>query len=264
MRTIKFLTGLVISLFTITAVAQSPDVDVFRSNQPLEPEVYGNGALYHIIQGDNLLRRGKFEESILEYGNALVVDPYFAEGYIKRALAKFRLGWMNEAQKDYQKASKINPYAADLYGYSGNTGRLRLLAFDTARLTADRMDEGTGSGRSPEYRALLSQIIDLKTKGAVLSALNVVNDLIEPGRTSDPRLFKLRGNLHLLLDNFTQAIEDYDRAIRMDGTFEEAYFNRGLANLLSNNRPDACYDMETSVRLGYRKGVEKMQYFCGL
>ena len=78
----------------------------------------------------------------------------------------------------------------------------------------------------------------------------------------DATLYKLRGNLYILLDDFQRAIKDYNYAITLKGDFKEAYFNRGIANILANNRADGCWDMERSVELGYEKGAEKIKYLC--
>jgi tetratricopeptide (TPR) repeat protein len=247
------------------AWAQASPVDVFQSTQPVVPESYGNGVIRHIIEADNLLRLGRFEEALIAYDNALIIDPYFAEGYIKRAVAKFRLGRTNEAERDYRQGLKINPYAGDLHGYKGATGRLRILAFDYQQPAENPEVEIDQPQRlaAADYQLLINQVMKLKNSGSVPAALQAVNQTIDQSRLKDPRLFKLRGNLYVLLNEFRKAIEDYDYAITLDNSYEEAYFNRGLANLLTNNRPDACSDMEKSVRLGYEEGAEKMMYFCG-
>lgn len=247
------------------AWAQASPVDVFQSTQPIVPEYYGNGVIRHIIEADNLLRLGRFEEALIAYDNALIVDPYFAEGYIKRAVAKFRLGRTNEAERDYRQGLKINPYAGDLHGYKGASGRIRILAFDDQQ-PADNPEMDTDRPQwlgAADYQLLIRQVMELKNNGSIPAALQAVNRTIDRSGLKDPRLFKLRGNLYMLLNEFRKAIEDYDYAITLDNSYEEAYFNRGLANLLTNNRPDACSDMEKSIQLGYEEGVEKMKYFCG-
>lgn len=246
-------------------LAQSSPVDVFQSVEPVTPKYYANGLIAHLVEADNLLRRGRFEEAIIAYDNALVIDPYFAEGYIKRAVAKFRLGRKNEAEQDYRLALRYNPYAADLHGYKGSFSRIRILAFDRDDMLAIPEEE---KGVHPlygdaEYQLLLNRVIELKTSGSIPAALHAVNQAIALNRDLDARLFKLRGNLYILLNDFRKAIADYDHAITLDGAYEQAYFNRGLANLLVNNRPDACSDMEKSIQLGYREGTDKMKYFCG-
>lgn len=265
MRKYVLISGIFSWLLAVGVQAQSSPIDVFQSTQPIVPEYYGNGVMRYIIEADNLLRLGRFEEAIIAYDNALVIDPYFAEGYIKRAVAKFRLGRTNEAERDYRQGLKINPYAGDLHGYKGTSGRLRIMAFDYHQAPESVEEEADFPQRpaNADYHLLVRRVVELKNSGSVPAALQAVNQAIERSPVKDPRLFKMRGNLYVLLNEFRKAIEDYDFAITLDNTYEEAYFNRGLANLLTNNRPDACVDMEKSIQLGYEEGVDKMKYFCG-
>lgn len=269
MRKYVFIFAAVLWIAPASTFAQgsSSPVDVVQSIQPITPEYYGNGVVKYLIEADNLLRRGRFEEAIIAYDNALVLDPYFAEAYIKRATAKFRLGRTNEAHRDYRQALRLNPYAADLHGYKGSFSRVRVMAFDqiTEDNDLDEAIENTPSDwlQDQDYHLLLEQVTKLKNSGSIPAALHAVTQAIDRNNDQDPRLFKLRGNLYVLLDDFRRAILDYDHAILLDNGYEEAYFNRGLANLLTNNRPDACSDLEKSIQLGYQAGRDKLMYFCG-
>jgi len=75
-------------------------------------------------------------------------------------------------------------------------------------------------------------------------------------------LYKLRGNIYMLINNYGKAIEDYNKAIELDNNFAEAYFNRAMAHILQSNRADACYDLQKSTELGYVRASEKIKYFC--
>ena len=263
--------------FILSGWAQSNPIDVFQSTTPNTPEFYGNGALHFLVEGDNLMLRGSFEPAILAYDNAIVLEPYFAEAYIKRAMAKMRLGRRTAAKNDYQKALKLNPYAADLHGFNGNLHRRAILAYEEGkpdgRTGWDYINEFYNQpfGQKEEadddeytaYLELLAQAIDLKLKGELLEAKLMLDDALAAGGDQDPFVLKWRGNIYLLLGEYFPAIDDYTKAIQLDGTYSEAYFNRGVAFLLANNRSDACTNLEESVRLGYEEGEERMQYFCG-
>ena len=90
-----------------------------------------------------------------------------------------------------------------------------------------------------------------------------VQDAIETleGRR-DPIRYKYRGNLYLLLGRYREAIEDYSTAIRLDPGYLEAWYNRGIARILTGNRPDACFDFDRAANMGYERSLEKSGYFC--
>lgn len=432
MRKLRFQDIFILICFTFAAAglsAQQPQLGAFQSRVSDNPVIAGEGITRHLIMGDNLMAQGKFENAILSFDNAVAQNPYFAEAYIKRAIAKYRLGRLAEAQQDYTFATRINPYVADMYGYGNNLRKLKVLAFEpyelagrlslerrmeyywellepafgdeagndtTARLTAlsalieqlpaspdyylqraliflsrgehDRaaddlnmvlamepgnalahdllglayleadapglaekafeqaieMDPALATAaynlgvirqqqmRYQEALALFDRAIELdpglemayfnralahkamgeaeaalrdyghllgqdgqaeakvwlnrgitrKMSGDIMGALADIEQAMRLAPDDNAVLYKLRGNIFLLLGNYLAAEEDYTRAIGLDPGFAEAYYNRGIARILGYNRPDACLDFRESAELGYGRGEEQLQYLC--
>lgn len=236
------------------AVAQQPQLGMFQSRVSDNPILAGDGIMRHLILGDNLMAQGRTENAILAYDNAIAQNPYFAEAYIKRAIAKYRLGRMTEAQEDYRFATRINPTVGDLYGFGNSLRKLKVLAFEPYDLIGQEAEE-----RENEW---LRRGINRKLEGDILGALADFETAMAEEAAPDPGLYKLRGNTFLLLGNYLAAEMDYTTAIRLQPDFAEAYYNRGIARILSYNRPDACDDFEQSARMGYSRGLEQMQYLC--
>lgn len=110
--------------------AQQRSAEIFQGNIINSQKEYGNGILGHLVRGDNLMRQGNFEQAMLSYDQAIGQNPDFAEAYIKRAMARYRLGWTERAQQDFEYAARLNPYIADLYGYGGHLRKLNVIAFE--------------------------------------------------------------------------------------------------------------------------------------
>jgi tetratricopeptide (TPR) repeat protein len=53
-------------------------------------------------------------------------------------------------------------------------------------------------------------------------------------------------------------IEDYNRALRLDPDFADAYLNRGLARLRLGNRREALVDFRKAAALFAQRGDEVM------
>lgn len=234
--------------------AQQPQLGMFQSRVSDNPIIAAEGIMRHLILGDNLMAQGRTENAILAYDNAVAQNPYFAEAYIKRAIAKYRLGRITEAKEDYRFATRINPHVGDLYGFGNNLRKLKVLAFEPYELIGNDGEEGINEW--------LSRGITRKMSGDIIGALadfeTAMAEETEPG----PSLYKLRGNAFLLLGNYLAAEMDYTTAIELQPDFAEAYYNRGIARILGYNRPDACDDFEQSARMGYSRGLEQMQYLC--
>ncbi|MEM9887537.1 MAG: tetratricopeptide repeat protein [Bacteroidota bacterium] len=401
---------IIITLFLLSLcgqlVAQSNSLGYSTTTTIANPQQYGNNNLYYLIKADNLMTRGEFERAIIEYDNAVEFDPFFAEAYVKRAIAKYRTGRTTEAEMDFKQANALNPYATDLYGDRSGVAKLRVLAFEPYQwLTTISLEEriyfyeqyfeekliplevkravslirvelyaaaldlleayietnrvhlavaydliGLIHGQEDRLieayqahekavalddefalgyyslswvekeqgnynqaiqhldraieiapnlyqayfqRAMLYrltgqydlaledyQMLSQRTTGAELDirfhqamtkkmsgnaadALRDIDRLIRDSQEENALLYKLRGNVYMLLGRYQYAVNDYTKAILLNNEFAEAYFNRGVARLMLYNRPDACYDLEQGVALGYEAGEKRFQLFCG-
>lgn len=110
----------------VSALAQN--LDLVQTNGVNSVQRFGEDIAALLIQADNLMRRGAFEEAIIQYDQAAAQNPMLADVFMRRAIAKFRLGRTREAQMDYQRATLLNPYIGDLYGYGNAQRALRVMA----------------------------------------------------------------------------------------------------------------------------------------
>lgn len=229
----RFL-GILILFSTIAADAQ-----ILRGAGPVETRRYGSAINEQIVRGDRHMARGEFEQALIAYDLAIMQDPNFAESYMKRALAKLRLGDSRSAQQDRDMAIRLNPYVADFYGYGDPMRKTTVLAFNEDLTSQLRADGNI-----------------FQTIGELEAALQT------PEGRRDAGLYKYRGNLFVLIGRYREAVEDFSTAIRLNPEYAEAWYNRAIARILEGNRPDACYDFERAAALGYGRGEEKSGYFC--
>jgi len=282
--------------------AQAPNIDLFRSNPPIEIKQYGEDVMRHLIRGDNQMILGNFNEALLAYDNAIVQSPYWAEAFLKRAIAKERMGMRSEANEDYQRALRLNPYVADLYGYPSQQRRRSMLNFPVERylLTANEETEAAlakAATASALQVSRLNHAANLVLSDRIPEAISIYNNLLqfqhdlvpalyrsrsiayflngdleraradverwyESSRDNPEFYFLLMGNIYFLYGEFDNAIDYFSEVIRINADHETAYYHRGLALLLFYNRADACYDLERSAALGLDRGAIKQQYFC--
>lgn len=122
----RFLLLLLVLLLQVPAPAQT--LDLVQTNGVNNIERYGEDIAARLIKADNLMRRGEFEQAIVQYDQAAAQNPMLADIYMRRAIAKFRIGRSREAQIDYQRATLLNPYIGDLYGYGNAQRALQVMA----------------------------------------------------------------------------------------------------------------------------------------
>ena len=232
---IQILSIALLSLSTYTDVA----AQLYRNVAPVETRRYGSFINEHINRGDRHMQRGEFEQALIAYDLAVMQSPGFAESYIKRAIAKMRLGDLRSAEEDQRMAVRLNPYVMDLYGYGDPMRKTAVMAFDDSLSTR------------------------LQEDGNIYLTINdITQDIQSSAGRRNAALFKYRGNLMVLLGRYLDAIDDYDEAILLDSEYAEAYYNRGIARILAGNRADACYDFMLSTQFGFERGDTKIEHFC--
>ncbi len=239
--------------FYHSVLAQNNRPDIFRGQTIVNPERYGNGVFVHIVRGDNLMLQSDFEDAIIAYDNAIAQNPSFAEAYIKRAMAKYRLGWSAQAQQDYEYAVRLNPLAADLYGYKNHYRKLNILAFKPEQLLyrpslQERLNnyynlhslylvdgheyQGLTAGIEDESKINIDNLfyiqkaISWMKEGQMNIALAALDDAIalQPNAIA----FDLKGLVYSEMNELEQAQAMYQTAIGLDSSYSFAYYNLSL------------------------------------
>lgn len=82
-------------------------------------------------------------------------------------------------------------------------------------------------------------------------AINIANSmsLAEQIKRELPVAYKLRGQIHYELKNYTQAIQDLTKAIGMDPKLKQAYMNRGYIFYEQGNNLKASQDFKIAGKL---------------
>jgi tetratricopeptide (TPR) repeat protein len=58
------------------------------------------------------------------------------------------------------------------------------------------------------------------------------------------------------------AIADYDRAISINSSAHEVYYNRGFSRLKMGDKQGACADWKKASHLGFKQGDEALAKYC--
>jgi Flp pilus assembly protein TadD len=261
--------NVLISKYSIIAVllafVLSTDIDAqirqYNMSQPSftnEPTISREGVSRLYAEAENLSRQGRFEDAILKYDNALAWDPYDIETLMRKANLLYRIGRFEEARQNFMVAKRVNPFVTELFQFEHQASRLDIMAFDPEKYVANS-DSGIVQSEAYQY---LTEGVQKKIEGNILGALNDIEAAIALKPDNMATLYKLRGNLYLLLKEYYAAEDDYTTALQLQPEFKEALHNRGIARLLGNKRIDACLDFKNSHRLGFEPSGEPLKYLC--
>ena len=83
-------------------------------------------------------------------------------------------------------------------------------------------------------------------------ALNTLTDLVRDYPTNPFAWYNL-GNVHLYMQEFHKAIDDYSQAILYEANLAEAYYNRGLTLLFLGEKELANSDLSKAGELGIKE-----------
>src|SRR5262245_10550022 len=67
----------------------------------------------YLDSGDKYITASKYNEAVIEYRNAIQIDPSFAKAHYKLALAYLNLNNRDNAYRELQQAVALNPSNSD-------------------------------------------------------------------------------------------------------------------------------------------------------
>ena len=74
-------------------------------------------------------------------------------------------------------------------------------------------------------------------------------------------LYYDRANVQSAVRLYSQAIDDYTKAISLDPILAEAYYNRGLIRIRCNNRIEGIADLSKAGELGLYKAYSVIKHY---
>lgn len=104
------------------------------------------------------------------------------------------------------------------------------------------------------------EINKVQTKPDYKESLNSMMIALE-NNSSNPFIWYNLGNLHLQMQEFHKAIDDYSEAIKYESNLAEAYYNRGLTLLYLGEKELARTDLSKAGELGIKEAYAVMKRF---
>ena len=271
---------------TVFSQTRTPEAAVGHFNNALKKS--GNGDLDGAIEDytrairlsshfDTSKTSDRLGNSYTDPNTITVIDPFTANAYSNRGLARFKKGDYAGAIEDYNQALDIRPGLASIY-------LNRAAAFRAQRdpeAAVKDLDHAIALKKDffEAFNNRGSIKLDLKDSTGALADLNRALELnnktaesyyqrgyvymtlkdFDKAATDFNRAIELapnmawayqgRGTTMMHLGKMLQAIDDFNRALELDSTIPWAYFNRGLANVFLGKEDEAQKDFAESLRL---------------
>ncbi len=157
-----------------------------------------------------------------DFDRSVDLNPVFTSGYHYRGITESRFGNYDAALADLQQAIDLRPGFIGIYFSRGVTYFLAQ-QFDKAIDDFDKYIRKEPKDPS----AYLNRGASFLFLGDTLKALNDYNKAIKLDRF-DPEGYVRRGRLYASQKNYDHALKDMDKAIELDTANTFAYFNRAI------------------------------------
>jgi len=164
----------------------------------------------------------EYDNALLDYAQAIKLDPAFYRPYYNRALLRVAQNDAQNALKDYAEAIRRAPNNAEIWV---NRGQLLATTGQNAPALLD-----------------FEAAVKLDPKNA-LAWYN-------------------RGNVLFKQENLKQAAESFQQAVANDPKFGKAYYALGLAQLAQRNQDLGCLNLKQAAKIGYNDAQIAVEQYC--
>lgn len=213
----------------------------------LQPAEWNASAQYDkdvfYMRGRHALSEGKYARAIENFNILSQLDTSDYWTFFFRGIAKYNLGDLRGAKRDFDRSVRINPVFTNGYHYRGIT-QSRFGDYDAAlsdlQMAIDLRPgyEGLYFSRGVTY--FLSQQFD--------KAVSDFDRYIRK-EPKDPTAYLNRGASWLFLGDTLKAVNDYNKAIKLDRFDPEGYVRRGRLYASQKKYDLAISDMDKAIEL---------------
>ncbi|MBD2339578.1 tetratricopeptide repeat protein [Calothrix sp. FACHB-156] len=229
--------------------------------------------LNYVNMGDKSFEQGESDTAIINYNQALQLNPDNADIYYKRGMVRYHLGDYEGAIADYTQVIQINFNYTKAYTQRG-LARYQLKDYQAAiedytqaiRINPDvaltymnradaRSHIGDHQGAIEDY----TQAIKINPNYAVADKNRVISRYLlkEQQRLThsikiapdDAVAFYNRGNTRAELGDYEGAIADYTQAIKINPNYADAYYSRANARCDLEDYQSAILDYSQAIKI---------------
>jgi tetratricopeptide (TPR) repeat protein len=223
-------------------------------NSVLDTEASGPPLAYN-NRGMAFYKLGKLDKAMEDFDRAIALNPSYIYAYNNRGMAFYRLGKLDKAMKDFDRAIALNPSYIDAYNNRG-------MVFDDSGMANKALEDyNTAIRLNPSHYKAYNNLGTLYGKAGVFDrAIESFNAAIALN-PNFAEAYHNRGISYFSAGRFEAAMQDFNRAIFLNQNFERAYLSRGYLYLKTGNRAGALSDFRKACDLGSDSGCNALRMY---
>jgi len=239
------------------------DLTTCISLNPNDVDLYTERARSYLLLSD-------YKSGIADFTKIISLEPSNATTYIDRASAKLILKDYSSAIKDYTTAIQLDLLYEMVYFYRAQAEMANKKQVEAItdlntfiQLSGSSFNQTANLGdttinyTSQAYMVRSFAKYEMKDYQGALDDINIY--LSVPSNSAPDYLF--RGKLYAHLNNHSDAILDFNKAIEIDPSYDQAYMHRGISKT-ELNQNDACSDLLKAKELGLKAASQYLKKYC--
>ncbi|MGV6860409.1 MAG: tetratricopeptide repeat protein [Putridiphycobacter sp.] len=231
-------------------MVENYDSSAYYANIATILDSQSDESFYVLAKSENNIR--KFEKALGHIESAIKINGNNAAYYNVRGVANFGQGNNDAALSDFNKVLELDPNFNGVYKNLANV----YIAEGNSEKAIENIDKGISSATGDEKVAyLVLKGNYYHSIGDLENAKKAFQEAMELDSES-PVVLTNMAAVEIDSDNFESAVENCTKAIELDPTMTEAYFNRGIANEMLRKTEEACSDWEEAFILGAVKAED--------
>ena len=195
------------------------------------------------MRGRRALADGKYAQAIENFNIIAQLDTSDYWNYFFRGIAKYNLGDLRGAKRDFDRSVRINPIFTSGYHYRGITDS-RFGDYESALLNLEKAIELRPGNVGLYFSRGVTYFLSQQFDKAVADFDRYIKK--EP---KDPSAYLNRGASWLFLGDTLKAVTDYNKAIKLDRFDPEGYVRRGRLYAGQGDYKSALADMDKAIEL---------------
>ena len=195
------------------------------------------------MRGRTALADGKYAQAIDNFNVLAQLDTADYYTFFFRGIAKYNLGDLRGAKKDFDRSVRINPVFTSGYHYRGIT-ESRFGNYDEALADLQKAIDLRPGYIGLYFSRGVTYFLSQQFEKAVADFDKYIRK--EP---KDPSAYLNRGASYLFLGDTLKAVSDYNKAIALDRFDPEGYVRRGRLYASQSDYENAIADMDQAISL---------------
>ena len=239
---LQFLPMLIKGWIKVASNGINEAVDIYREALDKAPGFI----LLYCLLGDIYRAMGRFEDAILEYKMAIIIDSLCIPAYCSLCSIYEELGDLDSAIETYQKLIEIQPNAAE---YHSNLANILYLKGATKEAISFYQNAITLNPK-PEWTSVIAQTLGYvfqeadKNTDAAISAYQSAY-LLTP---TDIDIFINLGSAFYDKQEYNNALTVYRRALELDPSNAKIHCNLGFLHWGKGDIDEAIKEYELSIK----------------